>query len=256
MKTLIVNADDCNLTPGVTAAILAAHDTGIVSSTTFMANLPIRPAEIRAIKKRKALGVGVHLNVTLGRPVSRPSQVPSLTDAEGKFRRRGDQLAKLPLKKDLVKEYAAQVLLFRHVFERLPTHLDTHHQMHDHPLYLEALIAVAKRFRLPVRRSALMKSAKSGAPVYKGVKTVDRVLGDLDPKGFWRKASLETVLRKLPEGLNEVMCHPGRIDRDLKALSSFTHGRDKERDLFRSSVWKKKLPEWGIRLANYGVCYT
>ena len=40
-KQLIVNADDGNLTGGVTRAILDAHDHGIVSSTTLFANMPL-----------------------------------------------------------------------------------------------------------------------------------------------------------------------------------------------------------------------
>jgi len=38
MKQLIVNADDYNLTPGVCRGILAAHQEGVVTSTTFMVN--------------------------------------------------------------------------------------------------------------------------------------------------------------------------------------------------------------------------
>ena len=40
-KTLIINADDCNLTSQVTEAILKAHENGIVTSTTFLVNPPV-----------------------------------------------------------------------------------------------------------------------------------------------------------------------------------------------------------------------
>ena len=42
-KSLIVNADDCNLTSQVTEAIVKAHENGIVTSTTFLVNLPVGP---------------------------------------------------------------------------------------------------------------------------------------------------------------------------------------------------------------------
>jgi len=254
-KILIVNADDCNLTAGVTRAILKCHDQGILSSTTFMANLPVRKAEIRELLKRRGLGIGIHLNVTLGKPVLAASRIPSLLAQDGKFRRRDSMLGKPPAFKELAAEYTAQIALFRNLFGRLPTHLDTHHQLHDHPVFFRALGFAARRFGLPVRRSALMK----GVPRRQrcgGLVVTDRLWGDLNPGGFWKPLALEKTLRHLGPGVHEIMCHPGNLDRDLRALSSFTHGRDRERDLFARSSLRKQLSGLGIRLSHYGMWYT
>ena len=77
---LIVNADDFGLTAGVSRGILDAHRTGIVTSTTLLVNRAMPPAQIEELTA-SALGVGVHLNLTLGTPVADPKRVPSLVDA-------------------------------------------------------------------------------------------------------------------------------------------------------------------------------
>jgi len=80
-RRLIVNADDFGLTPGVSAGILSAHHHGIVTSTTLLATAAIDPEQLAALRD-SGLGVGIHVNLTLGRPLSNGR---SLVDADGRF---------------------------------------------------------------------------------------------------------------------------------------------------------------------------
>ena len=84
-RLLVVNADDFGATAGVSRGILEAHRRGIVSSTTAMVNLaPRSDLEAEALGL-PGLGVGLHLNLTWGRPVSPSDLVPSLVDGEGRI---------------------------------------------------------------------------------------------------------------------------------------------------------------------------
>ena len=83
-RTLIVNADDFGLTRGVSRGILEAGASGIVTSTTLIVNRPLEPAVVDELKASE-LGVGLHMNLTLGAPVANPKRVPSLVDAESTF---------------------------------------------------------------------------------------------------------------------------------------------------------------------------
>lgn len=251
-RRLIVNADDCNLTPGVTRAILECHDKGILSSTTFMINLPIERSTVRELLKRKSLGVGIHLNVTLKKAVAKPASVRSLLGADGNFRKVGEQTGKPPKAADLSREYQAQIDLFKKVFSRKPTHLDTHHQTHDHPLFFRVLNDLALKNKLPVRRSRLSVIK----PAQRPAKTTDYIFGNLTKEGYWREATLRAVITTLPQGVSEIMCHPGYNDRDLQAISSFTAGRPEELKLFRSAGIKDLLKNFSVRLAHFGMCYT
>lgn len=283
-RLLIVNADDCNLTPQVTRAILEGHDSGILTSTTFMINLPVESRSLREIKKRKRLGVGLHLNGTFGEPVLKPSKVNLLVGKDGKFLKVGAALdvARLrqaqglslqAFRRALALEYDAQIRRFKTLFGKLPTHLDTHHQMHDEPLYFKVLCAVAQKYRLPIRRSRLMlgtvllrpegpknpraaRLACGGIQEDRKIKTTDYFFGNLRPEGYWRKEALITVLQNLPEGISEIMCHPGKVDQALCRISSFTLGREKEWRLFASPFLRRLISSLGIQLTHFGICYT
>lgn len=249
-KLLIVNADDCNLTEGVSKAILECHDQGIVRSTSFLINLSIPKGLIQALKKRKELGVGLHLNVTLGEPVSAVSRVASLIKRGGGFKKKSSLCRVLPKREELYLEWKNQILKFRKSFMKLPTHLDTHHQLHDYPFYFKVFKQLAREYRLPVRRSKLMRRG------WASLKTTDKLYGSLSPQSYWRERSFLQCLRKVTSGIHEMMCHPGIVDADLRAVSSFTKGREVERKIFRSKKIKKMIHLKGFIMTHYGVCYN
>lgn len=251
---LIVNADDCNLTEGVTQAILDCHDRGIVSSTTWLMNLPVLEKGLREVRRRKGLGVGIHLNLTLKRPVSPLAKVKSLVDKDGNFHRLPIQTSRFPKAHEAALEYENQVKLFQKVFGCKPTHFDTHHQLHDLPFYFDILVDLAKRFRVPIRRSRCMLSQSKKLGSKLPWRTTDYFFGNFTPAGYWQKIPLENVIAHLPEGISEIMCHPGYLDSDLKAISSFTAGRVEELRLLSSPNLRKQLSTLGIQLGHFGSC--
>src|SRR5205809_80730 len=76
-RRLVVNADDFGFSAGVNRGILEAHAAGVVSSVSVLVNTPGWPDardRLRAIGG--TLGVGLHLNLTTGAPLT---TAPSLT---------------------------------------------------------------------------------------------------------------------------------------------------------------------------------
>src|SRR5437773_6430372 len=104
MRRLIVNADDFGLTPLVSAGILTAHRHGIVSSTTTLVTVAIDDDSVSALRD-SGLGVGLHVNLTLGRPLSRGR---SLVDAKGRFVREARHAASAADGPDVEREGAAR----------------------------------------------------------------------------------------------------------------------------------------------------
>ena len=249
MRQLIVNADDCNLTAGVTQSILECHEKGIVSSTSWMVNLPASPEIVLQVAK-SGLGVGVHLNVTSGKPVSNVEDIRSLINPEGAFKKKDEYLKTPPVPEELVREYDLQVALFKKQFGRAPTHLDTHHQVHDFPVFMQALAHVAREARLPIRRSLLMREADF-MKKYPGLIAPQGLIGDLGVHSFWTTEKLERSLSELLPGTTEVMCHPGIWDAELQRMTSMTVTREKEYALFSSPHLKKVLERLSIRLINF-----
>src|SRR5574337_787269 len=114
MKQLVVNADDFGLTEGINRGILEAHRRGILTSTTLLANGAALESAVALAIESPQLGVGIHLNLTQGRPVSDPYRVPSLVDEGGCFFGGPASLARRILlgkvrPAEVEREFAAQI---------------------------------------------------------------------------------------------------------------------------------------------------
>ncbi len=226
MRYLIVNADDFNLTQGISRAVFCAHDRGIVNSTSVMINFPLSSYQISGLSKRPGLSVGLHLNVTSGSP---------------KFKKASAYLSGKFDPHVLFAEYESQIKKFQTVFKRKPDHLDTHHHIHASPKVALVLSKISRKYKIPARRSATLRSAA----------TTDYFFGNLSPQKYWTHTSLLTILENLPQGTSEIMCHPGFVDSDLRSKSSFLKGRECERKLFSKRSWRLFLRRHGIQQVKF-----
>jgi chitin disaccharide deacetylase len=248
-KILIVNADDFGLTPGVSRGILEAGRRGIVTSTTLLVNREIPPAQIEELQA-SGLGVGVHLNLTLGAPVASPRRVSSLVDAEGRFVRDAREAAARARTDEARIELGTQIDAFRKIMGRFPTHLDTHHHVGLHDPILELVLDFARALKVPVRsQDATVRSAARRV----GVRTPDHFMGESGPEPYWSRERTLEQLTALPPGLSEFMTHPGYFDDDL-AYSRY--GRQQETELagLTDPEARRMVERHGIRLVHFGSC--
>jgi chitin disaccharide deacetylase len=137
MKKLIVNADDFGLTKRVSEAIVEAHRHGIVTSTTLMANGAAFDAATDLSRQMPRLGIGVHLNLSEGMPVSPAPRIPSLLSAHGRLHLTPGRLWKaIAMRRvslaDVETELRAQIAKI-HRAGILPTHFDGHKHVHILP---------------------------------------------------------------------------------------------------------------------------
>lgn len=248
---LIVNADDFNLTEGVSRGILKAHDQGIVTSTSFMVNLPAPEKILGELKKRKALGVGLHLNITLGKPISSPGKIPTLVNEKGLFKKKSELKFLKISQAELAREYRSQIERFRKLLGRLPTHLDTHHHLHEDRKVFEVFTRMAASYRIPARISHLCTPGIRKKLKTRGVLTTDYLVEDLDPGQAWRRDSLLKALRTVKKGTYELMCHPARCDRALMAISSFNRARERELEALCSKQVKSLLKGKNVRMLTF-----
>ena len=86
MTAVVVTADDFGLCEAIDDAICLLHDRGVVGRTSLLVNTPLFESSVTALRSRPALEVAVHLNLTDGRPVLPPEDVPTLVDGRGCFR--------------------------------------------------------------------------------------------------------------------------------------------------------------------------
>jgi predicted glycoside hydrolase/deacetylase ChbG (UPF0249 family) len=158
-KTLVINADDFGLSEGVNKAVYEAHTKGVLTSATIMANMPAAEQAVKVAAELPDLGVGVHLNVFEGGPVSPDRSVECLIDGSGRFAYSPAQLAILAAARRRVRiairtEFAAQIA-WAVESNVSPTHLDSHKHFHCLPWLFPTVCDLARRFGIGAVRFCL-----------------------------------------------------------------------------------------------------
>ncbi len=247
MKRLIVNADDFGLTAGVSRGILEAHRKGIVTSTTLLVTRQLDRALLAQLQETR-LGVGLHLNLTLGTPLSPPSAVPSLVDAEGKFIKDARQAAARAKPAEAELELRAQANAFLALLRRAPTHLDSHHHVGRHSPIREIARELARELGIPVRSQdeEVRRAARAA-----GLRTPDHFFGESGREPYWSAERLLVHLAALPEGVSEFMTHPGYYGADL-AYSRYGPQREVELRGLTDPAVRSAVEANGVRLCHFG----
>jgi chitin disaccharide deacetylase len=258
VRTLVVNADDFGFTRDVNLGIVEAHRDGILTATTLMANGEAFDDAVRLARENPSLDVGCHL-VLVGTPPF-PETVPKLAAAIARRR-----LA-------IYDELAAQVRKIIGAGIR-PTHLDTHKHTHLLPPVLDAVARISEEFRIPFVRRPFdypMQPGTTGfarrmvsASMSIARKRFERVLSAHQCRstdqfagfqftGNYDAAALADLIRALPEGSTEFMCHPGRCTDELRgARTRLKESREQELRALTSPEARAALRESGVKLATY-----
>lgn len=135
LSTLIVNADDFGMSSIVNRAILTSMEEGLVTSTSMMANMPgfDHAVGLARVHAKLAGRIGVHLNLTQGRPLSKAIlDCPQFCDASGEFVYQRTPLFFLSkrVREAVYLEFKAQVERLRDAGIE-PIHIDSHHHIHN-----------------------------------------------------------------------------------------------------------------------------
>jgi predicted glycoside hydrolase/deacetylase ChbG (UPF0249 family) len=238
-KRLIINADDLGYDPAVTDGILRAMNEGVVTSTTLMVNTPYAA---EAAARARPLAVGLHLNLARWKPLS--SSVPATLLGRG-----GDFVeANAPgLPAEAVRaEALAQLAEAERLLGRAPTHVDVHKHLHSHPNILEGVSAAATERGLPVRSmDGKIRSALAG----KRVRTPSHFIGEAGHEAYWTMERFRRELEQLPDGLTELMCHPGLAPTHV--ASGYSQQREVELQTFLHPGARAIVERLGIQLTDF-----
>ena len=179
-RQIVLHADDLGMNPAVTDGIFRGFEQGLLTSTSLLSNAPDaaraldnwQPLESRrgqgslaSIARRARLqdpalpfDLGIHLNLTQGRPLIGARYPAGLLDADGCFpgifglfnrlRRSGESVAAA-----IDEELACQVQFMLDRGHR-PTHLNGHQYIEMLPLVGRVIESLLEKFRIPVVRVA------------------------------------------------------------------------------------------------------
>jgi predicted glycoside hydrolase/deacetylase ChbG (UPF0249 family) len=281
-KKLIINADDFGLSCGISEGILLTHREGLLTSTSLMVNQPGTEYAVEQIPSVPELGVGIHLNLTQGRPVLAPGQVRTLVTQEGTFYSPtllGKRMLRWQVSADEIEaEYRAQIRLMKS-YGLTPTHADSHHRMHMYPVaaraFYKAITAEGIRHARAPRKRFWPTDGRLGGPhtgslsrrlaaksyleflqtvVFRSLSLPDagvtfhpRFSGKLDLlEEAWRM-----TFEHLPPGAYEIWCHPGFVEKGFSETDTLSSQREIEIGILTDPRLRELTERREINLINF-----
>ena len=240
-----MNADDFGLTTGVNRAISELNQRHALTSATLMARAEATQEALSIAGSSQSLGVGCHVVLVDGLPVTPPDKLPYLSHPRTlRFAPTlGSLLSKLLLsgraiEAEIEAEASAQIALLQsrglHV-----THIDTHKHTHMFPRVLRPVLRAARAAGIrsvrnpfepqwslratpgaPFVRRTQVRLLRALEPAFRrivaeeGFATTDGAIGVL-ATGTLDSATLTSLLHAMPDGTWELVTHPGYNDADL-----------------------------------------
>ena len=281
MRRLMVHADGYGFAPGINRAIEDVLPAGFVRGVSINANFPAVQDVPGLARRFPRLSLGIHLNLSVGRPVSNPREVPSLVNGAGEFWYR-----EFPRKallgqicaRDVEREIDAQIARLQGLGITL-SHWDSHRGDHIYPPYLWVAMRCALRAGIPamrthryhvvtrgrwpslgraldrIRRPRTLITWPARAAVSQlgrewGFRTADRAVFFESRPGCGpdRLDSWLHMLAALPRGTSEVWCHPGYPDATLRRYSTLLDQRVGEARALASPELVRSAGRCGVAL--------
>lgn len=258
MKKVIINADDFGYSSAVNLGIIKSHKKGILTSTTLMANMPGCDEAIVLAKENPDLGVGGHLVLTCGKPLTK---VDSLVDENGAFynlaeyKKHRNEMCD----EEIFQEWCHQIdYLLDHGLKL--THLDSHHHVHAFLENLKITKRIADKYNLCFRNIFGLEE-NIELPAQKGINGFldlmnHSAIRDLtipfEKNRIKCFEEIQAVLDQVKDNeITELMVHPAYVDEGLYFNSSFNVQRMKEVSILCDSQMKQLFECNQIVTCNY-----
>jgi len=287
VRRLIVNADDFGLTSGVNRAIVEAHQGGIVTSATLMANGRAFDQAAELARTVPHPSLGCHVVLVDGEPLLPAPQVPTLLAADGqqqRFRNSIGEVAAAALRgridpAQVEAEATAQMRKLQSAGLAL-SHFDTHKHAHMFPAILRPLLRAARAcgvralrnpfaplkplaFAHLLRRPRLWKRYSEVTALRRlldrfrravqeeQMLTTDGTFGIVATGALDHKL-FDAIVGSIPEGTWEFVCHPGYNDSELDSVRTrLRQSRAQELQVLTSEAAREALQRHGVELISW-----
>lgn len=246
MKKLLVRADDLGYSEGINYGIAKSVKEGIIGSVGVMTNMP---AVVHGLKLLEDTEVcfGQHTNICVGKPITDPSLIPSITNESGKFksskeyRQTKEDFVVLD---EVIIEIEAQYKRFVELIGEPPRYFEGHAVASAN--FFKGLEIVAEKYDLKYSGLSL-----DGTPLKISNKDVFVSMDSMKPDYVPFESLKKTVKNANEEGYYMFICHPGYLDGYILKNSSLTMPRPMEVDMACDPNTRKWLEESGVELITY-----
>ncbi|PSU99178.1 carbohydrate deacetylase [Photobacterium kishitanii] len=249
---LIMNADDFGLTPKVNDAIIQCLQAGIVKSTTLMINQAAVSDAIVRINAGDVIGdVGLHITLTAGKPILASEFVTSLIDSDGYFLKKPQLFSRTDV--DAKQAYQEMHAQYQRALDLgfNPSHIDSHHFAAALPQLKCAFVQFLNDIGLPARRVDVFDAGLGGLTV----PTTDAFDMKFFDQGVSEDKLKQLILKyqkMIPNGVLELMCHPGlQQDSLLTSVSGYVDLRYQELLILTDPQLRLWLQKQDIQCVNF-----
>ncbi len=280
LKQLIVNADDFGLHPQINKGIIKGHREGFITSTSLMCSAPAYDDAVLLARQNPKLGVGIHLTLVGSVPSVLPAaKISSLVDERGLFSENYIVFAK--------KFYTGQIKMvqleaeLRAQIEKALgsgltiTHVDSHQHTHVLPFLSGLVVKLCDEYKINKIRipredyffdggfeSGLgRKIGRAGLSFCASMARVNAKRAGLAyPQHFFgmlaggnlNEKLVGNIIAALPEGVSEIMTHPGLDKEELGKNFTWNYHWEDELNAFLSAKNKSLLEQHKVALINFG----
>lgn len=260
-----------------------------MTSTTLMVNMPAAEYAAHQAKKFPNLSVGIHLNLTMGKPLSDPKELAALIGPDNDFKNFTEMLKlgnrfKLPVGQ-IEKELSAQIERFLS-WGIVPSHCDSHHHITVCSQIFPIKLRLLKKYNIkrlrtnrgfyrldktgPDRLKLLPRMLSANAAklpnriYYELQHTYCKLKGYVLPDvryGFSKVisssplkfdiAGWQKLIENMPSGIVELATHPGLPNDDPMDRPAFREQRVAEYNLLINPECKRICQEHGIELISF-----
>jgi predicted glycoside hydrolase/deacetylase ChbG (UPF0249 family) len=281
---IIINADDFGFSEGTNRAVRDLARLGTISSTSLMVNMPFVEEIREALAHSPHLGVGLHLNLTQGKPVTPIERVRTLVDSGGDFYPPMALLKRAWMGRvsmaEVRREVGAQIEAARELVGDRLDHWNSHQGSHRFEPFASVILAVCREYGIPAMRSHrhwFLSVDTPGQAVKAGVASLRRFglrrvitetyyewLSQRSARHFAIPAGLLTFLGRkstdafryvaqagTPPVILEIPCHPATTTRGLWGTRMLEQRVDEYKCL-ASDGFRAAVEDGRLRLLSFG----
>ena len=240
MKRIIFRADDLGYSEGVNLGIAKTVKKGLVRTVGLIVNLD-RSKEGFELIGEEDLCLGLHVNISYGKPVSEPSALPYLLKASGEY---NNALIDFVSYDEVYREIEAQYQRFQEITGREPDYIEGHAIVNE--TYFRAIEAIAHAYRLQYIPTLLSHEDCFVMNNHRLYFWMESMQADYDPCQTFKK--LCAVQR---EGVEVMIFHPGFLDDELLSRSSLLMPRVREVQFLTGNGLRSAIRQQEIEVITY-----
>lgn len=246
MKKVLFRADDLGYSEGVNYGIAKSVKDGLISSVGIMVNMVSVQHGLNLLEDTKVC-FGQHTNICIGKPITDPKLIPSITNENGEFKSSKEyREAKedFVVLEEVVLEIEAQYKRFLELVGEPPHYFEGHAVSSSN--FFKGLEIVAEKYNLKYSGISL-----DGSPIIIGNKKVSINMGSMAPNYVPFEFVKNNLYNSDDDGYYMFICHPGYLDGYILKNSTLIIPRPLEVDMLCDSNTRQWIERNQIELISY-----